>query len=428
MQTNLRATDFLLELGPAEEVKDSGRGRTLSKAVQFNSHIHLPPNFSAFSSVRQALNLAARENVRVLGAGNYYDFSVYDEFARAGQGKGIFPVFGTEIIALDRNLQRQGLRVNDPHNPGKYYICGKGISRFERLSSRAAEILSVIRGNDAARMRQMTQKLSSVFCEHGIQMGLTDVAVIDRVVERHGCDRRTITLQERHLAQAFQEVFFEKVPAEQRREKLKEVFGVETKSRADDAVGVQNEIRTNLMKAGKACYVDETFVDLSRAKQLILELGGIPCYPVLADGAKQRCEWETPTGKVIDNLKAGGYSMAEFITVRNQPEVLLEYVMAVRKAGIAVIAGTEHNTLDMLPVAPRCAGGGEIPEEVNDIFREGICVLAAHAFLSAHGRCGFVDSANNPNPDYGSTEERIKDFAATGAAVLERYFQKYKTA
>ena len=428
-QSSLRATDFLLDLGTVEETKACADERSaICKGLEFNSHIHLPPNFSAFESVSEAVHLAARQNIRVLGAGNYYDFSVYNEFAQAAFKKGIFPLFGTEIIALERNLQQQVIRVNDPVNPGKYYICGKGISRFERLSHRAAELLSVIRSNDALRMCQMAEKLGRVFSERGVEMGLTDATVIDRVVRRYGCDRRAVTLQERHLAQAFQEVFFEKVPEERRIQRLAEVFGCQVKSGPQDAVGIQNEIRSNLMKAGRPCYVDEVFVDLSQAKELILELGGIPCYPVLADGAKQRCEYETPVEELIGNLNTGRYSMAEFIPVRNQPEVLAEYVKAIRKAGIAVVAGTEHNTLDVLPIAPVCAHGQAIPKQVKDIFREGVCVLAAHAFLSAHGLCGFVDEGNNPNPDYHSTAERIEGFRKIGSVVLERYFQKHNSS
>jgi hypothetical protein len=224
-----------------------------------------------------------------------------------------------------------------------------------------------------------------------------------------------VTLQERHLCQAFQEVFFERVPADQRIAKLTELFGTAPKSGADDAVGVQNEIRSYLMKAGKVCFVPETFVNLAQAKELILELGGIPCYPVLADGSKQRCEYETPVEKLIETLKAENYAMVELIPLRNTPEVLTEYVTAIRKAGIAVVAGTEHNTLDLLPIQPTCVGGAAIPDEVNAIFIEGICVLAAHAFLKAHGQAGFVES--DPN-------DRIETFSMIGAAVLKRYFEK----
>lgn len=417
-------TGFLREIGAIEDLTaDYKRGYGLNKPVKFNTHIHLPPNFSAFETVEQAVELADEQDVWVLGAGNYYDFSVYRTFCKMAQTKGIFPLFGTEIIALETDFQRRGIRINDPGNPGKYYICGKGIGRFESFSPRADELLSMIRKNDALRMREMIRKMEPLFREHGVQTELDEQTVIGRVTKRHRCDADTVTLQERHVSQAFQEVFFEKVPVERRIRTLTEIFGTDKKSDAADAVGVQNDIRSYLMKAGKSCFVPETFVNLQQAKELILELGGIPCYPVLADGSKQRCEYETPVEKLIETLKANHYSMVEFIPIRNHPAVLAEYVTAIRKAGIVVAAGTEHNTLDLLPIEPRCVQGQPIPDAIQAIFWEGTCVLAAHQFLAAHGQYGFVDFSNRPNPRYS-----IEQLSRMGESVLRRYFEKFNTS
>ena len=68
-----------------------------------------------------------------------------------------------------------------------------------------------------------------------------------------------------------------------------------------------------------------------------------------------------------------------------------------------------------------------MPEDVKEIFWEGACVVAAHQFLTLHGECGFVDAKGKPNPAYGSAEERIRAFAALGAAVMETYFSKSPT-
>jgi hypothetical protein len=417
--TETPTTDFLTQLGTVDDVKAQAQsGVGLSERFEFNTHIHLPPNFSAFQTVRQAVELAAEQGVSVLGVGNYYDFSIYREFAKAAGQKNIFPLFGTEIIALETDLQQKGIRVNDPDNPGKYYICGKGISRFDRFSPRAADVLSQIRENDALRMRKMTAKMADVFGFAGID----DRAVIARIVKRYGCAAETVTLQERHLAQVFQEVFFETIPAPQREQKLAHIFGCTPQAALSDAVGIQNEIRSRLMKAGKSCFVPETFVNLSQAKELIAELGGIPCYPVLADGAKRRCEYETPLSEFIQTLKNNHYAMVELIPVRNQPDVLAEYVTAIRQAGIAVVAGTEHNTQDLLPIKPTCIKGQDIPEDVKAIFREGVCVLAAHAFLKSHRQDGFMGTT------YGSPEEKICAFSKIGAVVLQRYFKKQKTS
>jgi hypothetical protein len=101
--------------------------------------------------------------------------------------------------------------------------------------------------------------------------------------------------------------------------------------------------------------------------------------------------------------------------------VLAAYARGLRSAGIAVLAGTEHNTLEMLPLEPRCAGNLPIPAAIEEIFWEGACVVAAHQFLTANGRAGYVDETGSPSPGLGAGEARIEAFAQLGAAVIDRY-------
>ncbi len=110
------------------------------------------------------------------------------------------------------------------------------------------------------------------------------------------------------------------------------------------------------MKAGKPGYVEETFVGFDHAYALVLALGGIPCYPVLADGASPICPFEEPVERLVSTLADRHIYCAELIPNRNLPEVLTAYVRGLRAAGIAVLAGTEHNSPEMLPLEPRCAG------------------------------------------------------------------------
>ena len=114
--------------------------------------------------------------------------------------------------------------------------------------------------------------------------------------------------------------------------------------------------------------------------------------------------------------------MAEFIPVRNQPNILSDYVRPMHKAGIAVVAGTEHNTLDLLPIEPSCAGGAAVPEEIKEIFLEGAYVVAAHQFLTLHGQQGYVDQQGHPNRVWPTDERRIADFSRLGAAVVRKYY------
>ncbi|MGA2232352.1 MAG: hypothetical protein ABSH22_15760, partial [Tepidisphaeraceae bacterium] len=132
-------------------------------ALKVNAHLHLPPNFSAFGNVAQMVDLAAAQGVAVVGASNYYDYEVYGEFAQLARRKSIFPLFGLEIICLVDELQKQGVKINDPANPGKFYLCGKGITRFVEMSPDATRILGDIRRNDSTRMAQVVARLAAVF-------------------------------------------------------------------------------------------------------------------------------------------------------------------------------------------------------------------------------------------------------------------------
>lgn len=418
------ALDALCGLGsPAELAALAAAGLAPATRPAVNSHIHLPPNFSAFESVEQAVALAADQGVGVLGASNYYDYEVYGEFADRARRRGIFPLFGLEIIALIDELVRGGVLINDPSNPGRMYICGKGITGFADMTGRAAELIATIRGNDTARMAEMAGKVESIFAAGGVATGLDAAAVIDMVVRRHGSPRKAVTLQERHLAQGFQEALFDAVAAGGRIAKLGEILGVQSAAGEDDAVKIQGEIRSHLMKAGKPAFVAETFLSFEQAYELIGELGGIPCYPTLADGTSPVCAYEDPVEKLIDSLKDNNIHMAEFVPIRNAPDVLSRWAKAMRAAGLVVVGGTEHNTLDLLPIEPTCRDGAAVPEDVKDIFWEGACVTAAHQFLVACGRCGYMDRRGEKNPDFANDASRIDSLAALGAAVIQRYYE-----
>jgi hypothetical protein len=377
-----------------------------------NAHLHLPPNFSAFTTVLDMIDQASAQHVAVVGVSNYYDYDVYADFTRLAKERNIFPLFGLEIICLVDDLQRDGIKINDPGNPGKFYICGKGITRYTHMTAEATRILGIIRRNDSSRMAVVVAKLAEVFAQRGVATGLTESAVIDRIVRRHDCPRSRVYLQERHVCQAFQERFFELVPASARSEALSRVLGAPLKSAPDDAVGIQNEIRSHLLKSGKPAYVAETFVGFDDAYKLIVELGGIPCYPTLADGASPLCAFESPVESLIANIKNRGIGFAEFIPLRNSPQVLSQYVKAMRQAGLVITAGTEHNTLDRLPIEPACLKGQPIPDDIKTIFWEGACVVAAHQFLTQNGQPGFAAACG---------EDRVATLRHLGAAVIDQY-------
>jgi len=418
------ALDALRNLGTPDEMRALAQQDYAPRLPpRVNAHIHLPPNFSAFESVEEAVNLAADQGIGALGISNYYDYEVYGDFVHCAREKGIFPLFGIEIICMDDALRDAGIKINDPGNPGKFYICGKGITRFDEMTPEAARLIDVIRHNDSTRMAQMVEQMEHLFTERGLRTDIDENAVVDMIVRRHGSDRNTVYLQERHVSQAFQEALFEKVEPEERIERLNSLLGAETKANhLEDFVAMQNDIRSHLMKAGKPAFVEETFISFDDAYRLVLELGGIPCYPTLADGASPICQFEQSPDKLIAEIKGRNIHAAEWIPIRNKIHVLREYAKKMREAGLAITAGTEHNTLDLIRFDPFCKDG-DVPDDVRAVFWEGACVVAGHQFLTSHGECGFVDGQGNPNADYASADERIKAFAGIGAAVMQRYYE-----
>ena len=383
-----------------------------------NTHVHLPPNFSAFQAVGQALDMAAGAELQVLGASNYYDFSVYERFAESARAKGVFPLFGLEIISLVAELKRASIKINDPDNPGRMYLCGKAITDFAPTSGEAQRLIQAIRDADSARIEMMTERVNALMQHNGVHVSVTTEALRASLPRCYEVPVRSVFLQERHVAKAFQESLFAQFAGTERASTLTRLLGVECAA-PDDPVTVQNQLRARLMKAGKPAYVEESVLDVGIAYALVLLLGGVPCYPILADGASPVCQFEDPVDDLVEALAGRRIWCAEIIPGRNTAPVVDRYATTLRGAGIIVLGGTEHNTPELVPITPECKGGVPVSERVAQLFWEGACVLAAHQYLSARGKTGYVDAQGNLCPGFKTQEERIGALAGLGATVIE---------
>jgi hypothetical protein len=383
-----------------------------------NTHVHLAPNFSAFATPEGAVAAASAEGVRVMGASNFHDTNVYRRFADAATAAGILPTFGLEFITVVDDLRDAGIRVNDPGNPGRMYLCGKGVDPFREPTALAARIAAGARAENERRAREMSALLRDHFAAAGLATNLDDRAIVADVAERAGVPEAWVVLQERHMAMAFQEALFLQAEPERRGVILGRAYGKAPAAPAEDAVAVQGEIRSRLMKAGCPAFVAESALGFDEAVRLVLEWDGIPTYPTLADGSAPICPFEEDPAALAADLRRRGIHMAELIPNRNAPEVVEAYVAAFRAAGLAVTAGTEHNTLDAIPFDPVCRGGVPIPDAARATFLEGTCVILAHQALRRAGRPGFVDADGAPAAGFGSDDERIRWFAGLGRRIL----------
>ena len=374
-----------------------------------NTHVHVPPNFSAFTSPEDVVSTARAEGVRAIGISNFYDQQVYGRFAELCRAAGIVPLFGLEFITLVPDLEAAGIRVNDPANPGRMYVCGKGIDPFREKSPEAAKTAAEIREGNDSRAEQMIQRLDGHLQAAGLGTPLTAGAIASDVAVRGGVPVEWVSLQERHIARAVEEAV-SALPEADRAGVLERAYGSPAKASLDDAVGMQGEIRSKLLKAGTAGFATEVPLSFEAAYAYVLAMGGIPCYPTLADGVDPVCPFEEPPAALAGRLVERGIHLAELIPIRNRSATVDEYVSAFVAAGIEVVAGTEHNTADRIPFDPACTDG-PMSDAARAAFWRGTCIVAAHQARVAAGLVGYVDAD-------GRLAAPAEDLVAEGAAII----------
>ena len=358
-----------------------------------NTHVHFPPNFSAFATVEDGIGTAIAEDVAAIGISNFYDQQVYARFAEQADAAGIVALFGLEFITLDPELEAAGVLVNDPANPGRVYFCGKGISPFRDKPAAAAATAAAIRGDNDARAQAMIAQLAAHFAAHGLDTGLTAAAVAADVAARAEVPADWVSLQERHIARAFAEALAE-LPVAERAAVLASAYGSPSGVDLDDSAALQGELRSRLLKAGTPGYVAEVPLSFADAYAYVLAMGGIPTFPILADGAKSLSPFEYPADQLAARLLERRVYAAELIPLRNRSELVDEYVQALTAAGIIVMGGTEHNTPDRIGYLPACADAA-LSDTARAAFWEATCVVAAHQHLVAAGESGYVDATGS---------------------------------
>jgi hypothetical protein len=395
-------------------------GATADSLPVVNTHIHFPPNFSAFRDVDDAVGAAAAEGARAIGISNFYDQRVYRLFADRAALAGIVPLFGLEFITLDDDLAAAGIRVNDPANPGRMYLCGKGISPFRVKSAEAVRIADEIRHGNDERASGMVARLAAWFAGCGLDTGLDADTIAAGVAAAAGVPVEWVAVQERHIAMAFQQALAG-LPVAGRAAVLERAYGSPSRVDVDDAVALQGELRSRLLKAGTPGFVPEVPLGFADAYRYVLELDGIPTYPTLADGVSPVCPFEEPADELAAALLARGIHAAELIPIRNTVACVDAYVQAFTDAGILVMAGTEHNTLDRIPVDPACVDG-PLSDVARQAFWQATCVVAAHAHEVAAGRPGYVDATGALTGD--DPAARVAELAAIGAALITKQEQQ----
>lgn len=336
--------------------------------IHVNAHLHTPYSFSAFDGIGDALDRAAAEGVKVVGINDFYSTDGYAAWKEGCAGRGLYPLFGIEFIALNAEDQAAGLRVNDPGNPGRTYISGKGMAFPLTLTGEPLRQLGAVRKESNLQVERMYVALNS----HLAAVGAGFLLDFNEI-------RNTLTLgsiRERHLAKAL------RLAVESHGASYDRILGRPLQADPSDPAAVENELRSRLLKAGGAAFVPEdptAFLPVETVQDIITAGGGIPTYPFLADDAKGNfTPFEADLQKAADTLKKRGIRSAEFITTRNTTAVLESYAGYLEDEGFIVTFGSEHNTPKMEPVRLRTRDSAELSPRLLEINWRGACAVAAH--------------------------------------------------
>ena len=373
--------------------------------VKVNAHLHTPFSFSAFTELNQALDMAVEEGVKVLGINDFYTTAGYSAWASGCKERNLYPLFNIEFISLNEADQKAGLRVNDPGNPGRTYLSGKGLSFPFQLTEPFATQLAEVCAEANAQVQAMCGKVNEILAANDAGFAL-DFELIKNNLTKG-------SIRERHLAKALRMKLYEACnnnPLEIRILFHNLFGGKELKSEINDIAGVENEIRANLLKAGGGAFVPEdskAFLPMQTVCDIIVAGGGIPTYPFLADDAKGGyTDFENNLERVSTQLTERGFHSVEFITTRNGVELLEKYASYLHDQGFVVTLGSEHNTPAMEPIELFARNNTPLTDRLLQINYEGVCVVAAHQHLVAQGLRGYVDA--NGQADRSKRAEFIK--------------------
>ena len=366
-----------------------------------NCHIHTSESFSVFRSPSEAVWQAAREAIAVLGINDHYTVAGHEEFRIACKAAGISAGFSMEAVAVDREAADAGLKLNDPDNPGRIYLCGKGITRYPNQSSPEMQDLARMRAALERRNREITAKVAQLFHD---RLG-ADGPTWENVVNLTPRGNAT----ERHVAFAVL-LLLRQFESEQRKplaELMTALCGVAPPADGDDAA-LQIFLRAKLMKAGAPAFVREdpdAFVSVAELRAIFLAFGSIPTYPILGNpvlAGEQNIE------ALLDRLESMGFYAVEVIPTRNTRERLAEIVSAAQRRWWPVFNGTEHNTPEPRPLLDPFA----LDPEFEPWFVQSTALMLGHQRSVAQGNKGFVDSAGTPT--ISNPQDRFEYFSQAG--------------
>ena len=166
-----------------------------------NAHLHTPYSFSAFRDIDDALDRAVAENVKVVGINDFYTAKGFEKWKEGCYKRKLYPLFGIEFISLNQEDQNAGVRVNDPANPGRTYLSGKGMSFPFRIAEPFASELKAVEIESNKQVEEMLHRLNDYL--NNLSVG------IELDLEWIKMNLTLGSLRERHIARALRQKVYE---------------------------------------------------------------------------------------------------------------------------------------------------------------------------------------------------------------------------
>ena len=370
-----------------------------------NLHLHTNHSFSSFRSPTEAVAQAVGEGLAVLGINDHYTVAGHEEFGQACAAAGIPATFSMEAVAMDRDAAAAGELINDPNNPGRAYLCAKGVTKRLPDGSEPARMLAGLRTALEERNRAMAGRLDEVFRQRLGSAGpswdeVVGLTPAGNVTERHLAKAAWLALEQRGGGGKGTATLCERLCA--------------ARPTTLEAAGLQGFIRAKLLKAGGPCYVAESpeaFLSFEDMRRMFLGFGAIPTYPALLDPVTV---WEQDVPLLFDRLEERGFLALEVIPARNTRERLAALVSEARRRWWPVFSGTEHNTPEPGPLLDEFS----LDPEFEGWFADSAAVLLGHQAERAGGRPGFI--ADDGWPGMADARHRFGCMRDSGRRVWKK--------
>ena len=354
-----------------------------------NLHVHTNESFSFFQNPTEAVWYAYVEGLEYFGINDHYTINGHEEFSTACRIASLKSTYSIEAIAMDDESLHKGRRYNDPNNPGRCYLAGKGVVRDLKPGSSGCRILKTMRGALRDRNENIVCKLDWYARERGLDLNLQYNAVEALTPDGNST--------ERHVVQAFCERMGVMFPdMNERAEVYVKLLGNGVAGDVlSDPAEIQTLVRARLVKSGMPCYVEENrkaFTTVENLVDLYLEYGAIPIYPMMGNPITEE---EEDLDALFRKMEAYRLNALEIIDYRTEISRAREIIDAASATGFPVFIGTEHNTKSPLSLVGPVASYPDFYE----YLRRSAHFVIGHQRLMGLCDFGFVYADGKPRFD-----------------------------